>query len=283
MKKFFALLVSLLMVLGLVAIPAFAEGEATFSAGTATAKPGDDVVIPVSIDGDFQCHGLNMEVLYDAEKLTVTTLAPGALFNARPWDATPVLDKSIPGHVKVGVICPTEPFTGSGVICNITFHVADDCTEDVPLEVVVHEYYLLPVGGAKVDLLDVATCENGLVEIEADTPVTEPPVTEPPVTEPPVTEPPVTEPPVTEPPVTEPPVTEPPVTEPPVTEPPVTEPPATDEPVEPIVTDEPAPVETTEPAPGPKPPVTGAASLIGLSIVAIAAGAGIVIFRKKED
>ena len=243
MKKFFALLVSLLMVLGLVAIPAFAEGEATFSAGTATAKPGDDVVIPVSIDGDFQCHGLNMEVLYDAEKLTVTTLAPGALFNARPWDATPVLDKSIPGHVKVGVICPTEPFTGSGVICNITFHVADDCTEDVPLEVVVHEYYLLPVGGAKVDLLDVATCENGLVEIEADTPVTEPPVTEPPVTEPP----------------------------------------ATDEPVEPIVTDEPAPVETTEPAPGPKPPVTGAASLIGLSIVAIAAGAGIVIFRKKED
>ena len=63
----------------------------------------------------------------------------------------------------------------------------------------------------------------------------------------------------------------------------------TEEPVEPTE----APVEPTEApveptvaptsAPTPKPPVTGAISLAGLGIAAIAAGAGIVIFRKKED
>ena len=56
-----------------------------------------------------------------------------------------------------------------------------------------------------------------------------------------------------------------------------TEPVELTEPVEPTEPDEP-----TEPV-GPQPPVTGAASLVGLGIIAIAAGAGIVIFRKKED
>ncbi|MBR5714653.1 MAG: LPXTG cell wall anchor domain-containing protein, partial [Clostridia bacterium] len=61
------------------------------------------------------------------------------------------------------------------------------------------------------------------------------------------------------------------------------------EPVEPTE----APVEPTEApveptvaptsAPTPKPPVTGAISLAGLGIAAIAAGAGIVIFRKKNE
>ena len=34
---------------------------------------------------------------------------------------------------------------------------------------------------------------------------------------------------------------------------------------------------------GPNPPVTGAVSLAGIGVLAIATGAGVVIFRKKED
>ena len=37
------------------------------------------------------------------------------------------------------------------------------------------------------------------------------------------------------------------------------------------------------PGPGPNPPVTGAVSLVGLGVLAIASGAGVVFFRKKED
>ncbi|MBS7258928.1 MAG: NPXTG-anchored protein, partial [Eubacteriales bacterium] len=65
-------------------------------------------------------------------------------------------------------------------------------------------------------------------------------------------------------------------TEPPVepTEPPVepTEPPV--EPTEPPV----EPTPTPAPAPG-----TGAATLIGLGVMALLSGAGVVLFRKKED
>ncbi len=124
---------------------------------------------------------------------------------------------------------------------------------------------------------------------EPPTPTPEPPTPTPvPPTEPPVEPTPVppTEPPVepTEPPVepTEPPVepTEPPVepTEPPVepTEPPVepTEPPV--EPTEPPV--EPTPEPTTPPA-----PPTGTIALVGVGIAALVAGAGIILFRRKED
>ncbi|MBQ3850453.1 MAG: hypothetical protein II747_08395 [Clostridia bacterium] len=65
----------------------------------------------------------------------------------------------------------------------------------------------------------------------------------------------------------------------------------TEEPIEP--TDKPVdPTESTEPAkptaqptsaPVPKPPVTGAVSVAGLGILAVAAGAGIVMFRKKNN
>ncbi|MCI7779445.1 MAG: NPXTG-anchored protein, partial [Clostridiales bacterium] len=72
-------------------------------------------------------------------------------------------------------------------------------------------------------------------------------------------------------------------TEPPVepTEPPVepTEPPV--EPTEPPVEPTEPPVEPT-PTPAPV-PGTGAATLIGLGVMALLSGAGVVLFRKKED
>ena len=54
--------------------------------------------------------------------------------------------------------------------------------------------------------------------------------------------------------------------------------------VEPIV----LPVEPTEPPVEPTPtpapvPGTGAATLIGLGVMALLSGAGVVLFRKKED
>ena len=56
---------------------------------------------------------------------------------------------------------------------------------------------------------------------------------------------------------------------------PITDEPITDEPI----TDEPV---TPEPTTPPTPP-TGTIALVGAGIAAIVAGAGVVLFRKKED
>ncbi len=73
-----------------------------------------------------------------------------------------------------------------------------------------------------------------------------------------------------EPPTEEPPTEEPPTEEPPTEEPPTEEPPTEVPPTE-------------EPTDQPTPPPTGAITVIGLGVAAIAAAAGVVIFRKKED
>ena len=241
MKKFFALLVSLLMVLGIVAVPALAEGSATMTVDTVDGTPGEQVVVKVSVTGDFAIHGMEVYVNYDAANLSVASVKKGAALKDGPEDILSVLDKNTAGQVKIGVICPTDAYEEEGDLAEITFVVNEACTETQVLALDVADFYSLPVGGEKEEI----PCEavNGAINI---TPVVEP--TDP---------------------------VEP--TEPVVTDEP-TEPVVTDEPTEPVVTDKPG----DEPAPV-NPPQTGAASLIGLSVVAIAAGAGIVIFRKKED
>ncbi len=81
----------------------------------------------------------------------------------------------------------------------------------------------------------------------------------------------------------------------PITDAPSTDEPNTDEPIvtdepntdEPIVTDEPitdAPTDIpVEPTDAPNPPATGAAALIGVGIAAIVGGAGVILFKRKED
>ncbi|MBQ4429301.1 MAG: hypothetical protein II871_05960 [Clostridia bacterium] len=262
----------------------------------AVVQVGDTFIVDVTVENPYEAHGLTLNLEYEAEWFEFVSAEYGpVLTDAQGKDATIILDgDQIPGSVRLGVLMPVEPMNAEGVLYTATFRVKDGAPagiyDFVPTAV---EFVNFPLDGVStpIEHLDIL----GQVEIE-ETPVepTEPPVepTEPPVepTEPPVepTEPPVepTEPPVepTEPPVepTEPPVepTEPPVepTEPPVepTEPPVepTEPPV--EPTEPPV--EPTPEPTTPPT-----PPTGTIALVGVGIAALVAGAGIILFRRKED
>ncbi len=86
---------------------------------------------------------------------------------------------------------------------------------------------------------------------------------------------PPTDEPITDAPVTDEPITDAPITDAPITDEPITDAPITDAPV---TTD--VPVEPTD---APNPPATGAITLIGVGIAAIVGGAGIALFRRKED
>ncbi|MBR3297820.1 MAG: hypothetical protein IKI64_01310 [Clostridia bacterium] len=265
---------------------------------------GDTFVVDVTVENPYEAHGLNLNLDYEAQWFEFVSAEYGpVLTDAQGKNATIILDGTqIPGSVRLGVLMPDEAMNVEGVLYTATFRVKDGAPagiyDFVPNAI---EFVNFPLDGVStpIEHLDIL----GQVEIE-ETPVeptpvppTEPPVEPTPVppTEPPVEPTPVppTEPPVepTEPPVepTEPPVepTEPPVepTEPPVepTEPPVepTEPPV--EPTEPPVEPTEPPVEPTpEPTTPPTPP-TGTIALVGVGIAALVAGAGLILFRRKED
>ncbi|MCR5808717.1 MAG: hypothetical protein K6G56_04055, partial [Clostridiales bacterium] len=263
MKKFLALLVSALMVMGMIPFTAVAAttGEAHFTVDTVdNANPGDTVNVFVNLSGTYEAHIINLSVNYDPEQLECTGVKKGDLLKEEdyPEPGMYMADYTTqPGRVAVSVMYASEALTNAeGQFVKLIFNVKEDCTvAHNVLELVVEEVSYMPLGTSNTEPVPY-TAENGAINVNVPDP-TEPPVepTEPPVepTEPPVepTEPPVepTEPPVepTEPPVepTEPPVepTEPPVepTEPPVepTEPPV-------EPTEPPVEPTEPPVEPTE-------------------------------------
>jgi hypothetical protein len=200
--------------------------------GSEYEVPGGSVItLPLTIEGEYEAHTMNIALNYDPEVLTVLGVELGEVLTSVE-DAIVIVDyETIPGTICIGVVMPTEGLTLEGAIVNVTFQVCDDFTEATPVEVVVNELAYMPVGETIAEPIEY-TAIDGIV-----TPVGEPNPTEPTPTEPTPTEP---------------------------------------EPTEP---------EPTEPGPNPPPtpPVTGAASLIGLGIAAIVTGAGVVIFRRKED
>ncbi|MCI6986637.1 MAG: LPXTG cell wall anchor domain-containing protein, partial [Clostridium sp.] len=133
----------------------------------------------------------------------------------------------------------------------------------VTIQVAFRHYDVTDQFSVNIDQVEVTT--GGDIPVETPTPiVTDEPVTDEPVTDEPVTDEPVTDEPVTDVPVTDEPVTDEPVTDEPVTDAPVTDAPVTDE-------------------PNPPTPPTGTIALVGIGVAAVLAGAGIVLFRKKED
>ena len=229
----------------------FVNGPATITMGSAYEVPGgSEITLPLTVEGNYMIHTLNIFVDYDVDVLTIENVEFGSLIAPSRDGSDPVvvLDyETVPGSIRLGVIMPDEALTGEGELLNVTFKVADEFNAPTDLPVTVNEFGYMPVGAINQEPVDVVVVDGIVTPVEVVEPTE--PVVEP--TEP-VVEP-----------------TEP-VVEP--TEPVV-------EPTEPVVEPTVAPTN----APTPKPPVTGAISLAGLGIAAIVAGAGIVIFRKKED
>ena len=215
----------------------FVNGPATITMGSAYEVPGgSEITLPLTVEGNYMIHTLNIFVDYDVDVLTIENVELGSLIAPSRDGSDPVvvLDyETVPGSIRLGVIMPDEALTGEGELLNVTFKVADEFNAPTDLPVTVNEFGYMPVGAINQEPIDVVVVDGIVTPVEVVEPTE--PVVEP-------------------------------------TEPVV-------EPTEPVVEPTVAPTN----APTPKPPVTGAISLVGLGIAAIAAGAGIVIFRKKED
>ncbi|MDD5981574.1 MAG: cohesin domain-containing protein, partial [Clostridium sp.] len=175
MKRFLAMLVAVLMALSLVTIPVTAEKdpepEAVFTAGSATAEPGESFDLSIDVSGEYEAHTLNMQVNYDQDALTIDSIDWGTVLTSVQGAMVIVDSTTIPGSVRIGMICPSAGATAQGQIVNIHFTVADDAEAgEYPVELVIVNFDYLPAGETIADPYETAV-QNGVVTVPNDEPI----------------------------------------------------------------------------------------------------------------
>ena len=190
--------------------------------------PGDTITVPVTVEGEFQVHAIQVRLVYDPAVLTFVGVEDGG--EAMFGKATVICENAIDDQgasVRLGVFSVTETMSTEGTLFTVTFTINEGVEEGTVAPLAIDrdhfEFCYMPLDGESFDY--PAFFYDGAVVVGS--------------------------------------------------EPPVTEPPVTDEPI----TDEP----TVPPTDEPNPPVTGTIALVGVGIAAVLAGAGVVLFRKKED
>ena len=174
MKKLFAMLLSVAVILSTITIPAYAEtgspttDDVVFSIENVTAAPGTDVSVAFNIEGEYESHALTAFVRYDTNMLSVVGngIAQGNIWqNMIAGGGTIVADAvTRPGQVPFMAIMPTNPFSGSGTIFTMNFHVNEsvELGTVIPLELEIREFYYMPVQQTSPTLIPF-TSDNGSI------------------------------------------------------------------------------------------------------------------------
>lgn len=153
MKRIFSLFAAMLFA-AIVLVPPFARadgGKVVFSMNSVdNVATGESFTVTLSISGEYQAHGMNLSIEFDPNSMTLESCDQGAYLDAlRGKGALVVLDsvKLAPeGKIKLGVIMPTDPATGSGDVLIMKFHVNDGVTVNQQVIMVIHEFINLPLG-----------------------------------------------------------------------------------------------------------------------------------------
>ena len=174
MKKLFAMLLSVAIILSTITIPAYAEtGSPTdnavvFSVENVTAAPGTDVSVAFNIEGEYESHALTAFVRYDTNMLSVAGngIAQGNIWQNMIGNGGTVVADAVtrPGQVPFMAIMPTNPFSGNGTIFTMNFHVNEsvELGTVIPLELEIREFYYMPVQQTSPTLIPF-TSDNGSI------------------------------------------------------------------------------------------------------------------------
>ena len=174
MKKLFAMLLSVAIVLSTITIPTYAEtgsptdNDVVFSVENVTAAPGTDVSVAFNIEGEYESHALTAFVRYDTNMLSVVGngIVQGNIWqNMIAGGGTIVADAvTRPGQVPFMAIMPTNPFSGNGTIFTMNFHVNEsvELGTVIPLELEIREFYYMPVQQTSPTLIPF-TSDNGSI------------------------------------------------------------------------------------------------------------------------
>ena len=174
MKKLFAMLLSVAVILSTITIPAYAEtgsptdNDVVFSVENVTAAPGTDVSVAFNIEGEYESHALTAFVRYDTNMLSVVGngIAQGNIWQNMIGNGGTIVADAVtrPGQVPFMAIMPTNPFSGSGTIFTMNFHVNEsvELGTVIPLELEIREFYYMPVQQTSPTLIPF-TSDNGSI------------------------------------------------------------------------------------------------------------------------
>ena len=174
MKKLFAMLLSVAVILSTITIPAYAEtgpptdNAVVFSVENVTAAPGTDVSVAFNIEGEYESHALTAFVRYDTNMLSVVGngIAQGNIWQNMIGNGGTVVADAVtrPGQVPFMAIMPTNPFSGNGTIFTMNFHVNEsvELGTVIPLELEIREFYYMPVQQTSPTLIPF-TSDNGSI------------------------------------------------------------------------------------------------------------------------
>ena len=174
MKKLFAMLLSVAVILSTITIPAYAEtgsptdNDVVFSVENVTAAPGTDVSVAFNIEGEYESHALTAFVRYDTNMLSVVGngIVQGNIWQNMIGNGGTIVADAVtrPGQVPFMAIMPTNPFSGSGTIFTMNFHVNEsvELGTVIPLELEIREFYYMPVQQTSPTLIPF-TSDNGSI------------------------------------------------------------------------------------------------------------------------
>jgi hypothetical protein len=174
MKKLFAMLLSVAVILSTITIPAYAEtgsptdNDVVFSVENVTAAPGTDVSVAFNIEGEYESHALTAFVRYDTNMLSVVGngIAQGNIWQNMIGNGGTIVADAVtrPGQVPFMAIMPTNPFSGNGTIFTMNFHVNEsvELGTVIPLELEIREFYYMPVQQTSPTLIPF-TSDNGSI------------------------------------------------------------------------------------------------------------------------
>ena len=142
MKKLFALCLTVVLLIAMMPVVGVSAADVvTFSAGSVTGAPGEEVSVPVSIDTNPGLTFAQVKVEYDAtvlEVVDIETLAfAGGTVECGPTDRNPLM---------ITWYDCLENITETGAIANIIFKIKDDAVEGT---------YDLVVAGSEGNIIDV--------------------------------------------------------------------------------------------------------------------------------
>lgn len=189
-KKGFAVMCMLCLMLSFGTEKASAEGAAKVTASSCSAENGAGVSVAIRLDENPGIWGLKLRISYDASVMTLKSVSTGSVFDSGELTLSEKLDKN--PYVVLATANQLTDKTGNGNIVTLNFTVKEDAALGAyPVSVEVSQ-------ASNIEGNDVSvTPVSGTVTVEKakepEKPAPEPPAVEKPVPEAPAVDKPASE------------------------------------------------------------------------------------------